>query len=266
MAFGPTGVIWEGNDGGVWKSHDRRHVAGSTATPPWRSASSTTSSSAPVSFTLERMLGGTQDNGTPERVVQPRALVGPAAGRRRRLQRLRLQRHHQPALHDLRVPDHSTRWTHSARRKGHLRALEQRLHVNWISAARRRPQLGRHASWAAPTASGAPPTPPRPRHLDGGERPTPWARAGRSTPWPSRPAQLQRRSTPGSSTGRCLRDHRRRPPGTTAPSGLPGGQGLRHRRLRLQRAGDRVRLRSFNSSGNRVLQAPRDFGVTWTQR
>lgn len=64
MAFGPTGIIWEGNDGGVWKST----TGGST----WTNTNANLQVSQlynivqhPTSF--ERFLGGTQDNGTPER-------------------------------------------------------------------------------------------------------------------------------------------------------------------------------------------------------
>ncbi len=64
MAFGPTGVIWEGNDGGVWKSTN----GGSS----WTNCNATLAAAQIYnlvqhpSLTL-RALGGTQDNGTPER-------------------------------------------------------------------------------------------------------------------------------------------------------------------------------------------------------
>ncbi len=64
MAFGAGGVIWEGNDGGVWKS--------TNAAASWTNTNANLQVSQlyhivqhPTSF--ERYMGGTQDNGTPER-------------------------------------------------------------------------------------------------------------------------------------------------------------------------------------------------------
>ncbi|XVJ57929.1 MAG: hypothetical protein HEQ23_00455 [Tepidisphaera sp.] len=65
MGFGPSGTIWEANDGGVWKSTN-----GGTS---WINCNSNLAISQLYNIVVhpnfpERMLGGTQDNGTPERV------------------------------------------------------------------------------------------------------------------------------------------------------------------------------------------------------
>ncbi len=64
IAWGPTGTIWEGNDGGVWRSTN----GGVT----WQNMNATLAVSQMYHIALhpsqpERALGGTQDNGTPER-------------------------------------------------------------------------------------------------------------------------------------------------------------------------------------------------------
>ncbi len=64
MAFGPGPTIWEGNDGGVYKSTN----GGTT----WSNLNSTLGAAQIYNIvvhptSLERMMGGTQDNGTPER-------------------------------------------------------------------------------------------------------------------------------------------------------------------------------------------------------
>lgn len=66
MAFGPTGVIWEGNDGGIWKSNDRGDN--------WINCNATLT--VTQNYTIggnpqdnAQMLGGTQDNGSVERVI-----------------------------------------------------------------------------------------------------------------------------------------------------------------------------------------------------
>ncbi|GMV25432.1 MAG: hypothetical protein AMXMBFR58_14630 [Phycisphaerae bacterium] len=77
MAFGPANTIWEANDGGVWKSTN----GGST----WINCNANLQISQhynlvqhPTAF--ERFLGGTQDNGTPERTTAsntwPQSQVG----------------------------------------------------------------------------------------------------------------------------------------------------------------------------------------------
>ncbi|MBS0195563.1 MAG: hypothetical protein JSR77_02290 [Planctomycetes bacterium] len=67
IAWGPTNIIWEGNDGGVWKSTN----AGVT----WTNVNSTLAASQMYHIALHptstaRFLGGTQDNGTPERTAE----------------------------------------------------------------------------------------------------------------------------------------------------------------------------------------------------
>ena len=66
MAWGPTGTIWEGNDGGIWKS--------TTNGNSWTNINSTLAATQmyhaavhPTATT--RILAGTQDNGTPERTA-----------------------------------------------------------------------------------------------------------------------------------------------------------------------------------------------------
>ncbi len=64
MRFGPDGTIWEANDGGVWKS--------TNAGASWINCNSNLAISQLYNIVVhpnfpERMLGGTQDNGTPER-------------------------------------------------------------------------------------------------------------------------------------------------------------------------------------------------------
>ena len=64
MAFGPGGVIWEGNDGGVWKS--------TTGAASWVNCNTNLAASQIYQIvqhptSVERYLAGTQDNGTPER-------------------------------------------------------------------------------------------------------------------------------------------------------------------------------------------------------
>jgi photosystem II stability/assembly factor-like uncharacterized protein len=77
MAFGPTGVIWEGNDGGVWKSSN----GGSS----WTNVNGNLALTQHYNIVQhpnfpDRFLGGTQDNGTPERVSNsfswPQSQVG----------------------------------------------------------------------------------------------------------------------------------------------------------------------------------------------
>lgn len=65
IAFGPTGTIWVGNDGGVFKSDDEAAT--------WLNCNSTLTITqhynlAPNPNDLFQILGGTQDNGTPMRV------------------------------------------------------------------------------------------------------------------------------------------------------------------------------------------------------
>jgi len=64
IAFGPTGTIWEGNDGGIYKSTN----GGNT----WSNMNATLGASQIYNIvvhptSLNRALGGTQDNGTPEK-------------------------------------------------------------------------------------------------------------------------------------------------------------------------------------------------------
>ncbi len=64
MAFGPTGIIWEGNDGGIWKS--------TTGGTTWTNCNATLAAAQIYNLVQHptntlRALGGTQDNGTPER-------------------------------------------------------------------------------------------------------------------------------------------------------------------------------------------------------
>jgi len=64
IAFGPTGIIWEGNDGGIYKSTN-----GGTS---WQNMNATLAAALLYDIevhptSVERMLGGSQDNGTPER-------------------------------------------------------------------------------------------------------------------------------------------------------------------------------------------------------
>ncbi len=64
IAWGPTGIIWEGNDGGIYKSTD-----GGTN---WTNLNATLGASQIYNIvvhptSLNRALGGTQDNGTPEK-------------------------------------------------------------------------------------------------------------------------------------------------------------------------------------------------------
>lgn len=64
MAFGPTGTLWEGNDGGIWKS--------TTGGNSWTNTNATLAATqmyhvAIHPTTTTRVLAGTQDNGTPER-------------------------------------------------------------------------------------------------------------------------------------------------------------------------------------------------------
>jgi photosystem II stability/assembly factor-like uncharacterized protein len=64
MAFGPTGIIWEGNDGGVWKSNNGGNS--------WINCNETLTvtqnyavAQSPINGA--RVIGGTQDNGSIER-------------------------------------------------------------------------------------------------------------------------------------------------------------------------------------------------------
>lgn len=64
LVFGAGGVMWEGNDGGVWKS-----VNGGVS---WTNCNNGLATAQLYTMALhpafpDRMLGGTQDNGTPER-------------------------------------------------------------------------------------------------------------------------------------------------------------------------------------------------------
>ncbi len=64
IAFGPTGVVWEGNDGGIYKSTN-----GGTS---WTNLNATLGAAQIYNIvvhptSLNRALGGTQDNGTPEK-------------------------------------------------------------------------------------------------------------------------------------------------------------------------------------------------------
>jgi len=64
IAFGPTGTVWEGNDGGIYKSTN----GGNT----WSNMNSTLAVGQIYNIvvhptSLNRALGGTQDNGTPEK-------------------------------------------------------------------------------------------------------------------------------------------------------------------------------------------------------
>lgn len=64
MAFGAGNVIWEGNDGGVWKS--------TTGGSSWTNLNANLQITQHYNLVqhpsaFERFLGGTQDNGTPER-------------------------------------------------------------------------------------------------------------------------------------------------------------------------------------------------------
>ncbi len=66
MKFGPTGIIWEGNDGGVWKS--------TTGGDSWINCNADLGVTQIYNIVQhptqpDRMLGGTQDNGTPERTA-----------------------------------------------------------------------------------------------------------------------------------------------------------------------------------------------------
>ncbi|MCX5691819.1 MAG: hypothetical protein NTV94_18835, partial [Planctomycetota bacterium] len=66
MSFGPTGTIWEGNDGGIWKS--------TTGGNSWINTNATLAATqmyhvAIHPTTTTRVLAGTQDNGTPERTT-----------------------------------------------------------------------------------------------------------------------------------------------------------------------------------------------------
>ena len=66
MVFGPGPTIWEGNDGGVYKSTN----GGTT----WSNLNSTLGAAQIYNIVVhptltDRMLGGTQDNGTPERTA-----------------------------------------------------------------------------------------------------------------------------------------------------------------------------------------------------
>jgi hypothetical protein len=65
MAFGPGGIIWEGNDGGVWKSTDNA--------ASWINCNNGLATAQLYTVAIhpalpDKILGGTQDNGTPERV------------------------------------------------------------------------------------------------------------------------------------------------------------------------------------------------------
>ncbi|MFK7962121.1 MAG: WD40/YVTN/BNR-like repeat-containing protein [Phycisphaerales bacterium] len=65
MAFGPDGTIWEGNDGGVWRSSD----GGDTWVNRNGDLMLTQQYTVGISpFPGARILGGTQDNGSIERV------------------------------------------------------------------------------------------------------------------------------------------------------------------------------------------------------
>ncbi|MBL8764060.1 MAG: hypothetical protein JNM07_07310 [Phycisphaerae bacterium] len=64
MAFGPVGVIWEGNDGGIYKSTNNGDN--------WTNLNATLGAAQIYNLVqhptlTNRALGGTQDNGTPER-------------------------------------------------------------------------------------------------------------------------------------------------------------------------------------------------------
>jgi photosystem II stability/assembly factor-like uncharacterized protein len=66
MAFGPSGTIWEANDGGVWRS-----TSGGSS---WVNCNTNLAVSQLYNVVVhpnfpDRMLGGTQDNGTPERTT-----------------------------------------------------------------------------------------------------------------------------------------------------------------------------------------------------
>jgi photosystem II stability/assembly factor-like uncharacterized protein len=66
LTFGPTGILWEGNDGGVWKSGNNG--------ASWVNCNANLAISQLYNIVVhptfpERMLGGTQDNGTPERTT-----------------------------------------------------------------------------------------------------------------------------------------------------------------------------------------------------
>lgn len=65
MAFGPGGMVWEGNDGGVWRS--------SNGGANWTNCNNGLATAQLYTIAIhphmpDRMLGGTQDNGTPEKV------------------------------------------------------------------------------------------------------------------------------------------------------------------------------------------------------
>ncbi|MCW5768685.1 MAG: hypothetical protein KIT19_08365 [Phycisphaeraceae bacterium] len=65
LVFGPGNTIWEGNDGGVWKS--------TNGGASWINCNNGLGTAQLYTIALhpafpDRMLGGTQDNGTPERV------------------------------------------------------------------------------------------------------------------------------------------------------------------------------------------------------
>lgn len=64
MAFGPGGTIWEGNDGGVWKSTNGG-VLWTNCNAGLQIAQHYNMVQHPT--TPDRYMGGTQDNGTPER-------------------------------------------------------------------------------------------------------------------------------------------------------------------------------------------------------
>ena len=77
LTFGPTGIIWLGNDGGVWKSVDN----GGT----WINTNATLTVTQNYNIALHpidpnRVIGGTQDNGTVERMIDdpdwPQILAG----------------------------------------------------------------------------------------------------------------------------------------------------------------------------------------------
>ncbi len=77
LTFGPTGIIWLGNDGGVWKSTD--NVA------TWIDTNATLTVTQNYNISLHptdpnRVIGGTQDNGTVERQIDdpdwPQILAG----------------------------------------------------------------------------------------------------------------------------------------------------------------------------------------------
>ncbi len=77
LTFGPTGIIWLGNDGGVWKSTDN--------VVTWIDTNATLTVTQNYNIALHptdpnRVIGGTQDNGTVERQIDdpdwPQILAG----------------------------------------------------------------------------------------------------------------------------------------------------------------------------------------------